>query len=436
MRLRRFELRLLAAALAGTWAAACIIFLAWQRPGGPLDLAVGAAAAIPVAIAAAALAWPPTPPGERAVPAMTWLGLVTLLLLLPALGAVLVQPGGARVQALLPSAEAAYPWLLALAGTSLFSAPGIVRRIAGPGTDRRRLAAAGGLATAMTAITAGLLGGAVLADEAALRDRPATASRFGPTDPGLVPPACDGVPAVGATATLHARLDGEVDRRSLGEAVIDGARSGDDVRWTAEVATTSLSGLAGVVMVGGDGFRREPGSTWEAVAASTLAAERLDATILPAALPALRLVAAEDRGLVSVEGARARHCRLAIDGETFRAAVPQVRWFAGERSLHRWRGELDYFVFGDGQLGIVEAWVNGEAEPVVPGAIQATIRFELTATGRGEPVTVEAPSMSGGLVRASSADDTTGGGPAPLAAGGVAGAAPVAAGAAGAAGGG
>jgi hypothetical protein len=129
-----------------------------------------------------------------------------------------------------------------------------------------------------------------------------------------------------------------------------------------------------------------------AIPASSLAGERLDATVLAAALVPERLIAAEDRGLVRVEGAPARHCRVAIDGAIFRAAFPQVRWFAGDRSLHRWRGEIDYYVFGDGQLGLVEAWVNGEAEPVAADAIQATIRASLSATNRGEPLTLEPPT--------------------------------------------
>jgi hypothetical protein len=243
----------------------------------------------------------------------------------------------------------------------------------------------------MTIVSGALLGGAALANEVALRDRPAAASRFGPTEPGLVPPGCNGELRVGATATLSIRLYGEADGRSLGGAVIRGARSGDDIGWTADVATTAQLGLAGVVTIGADGWRREPGSRWEAVAASTLVAERLDAAVLAAALPAERRIAAEDRGFASVEGAWSRHCRVAIGGDSFRAAFPQVRWFAGDRSLHRWRGEVDYYVFGDGELGLVEAWLNGEAEPVAPGAIQATIRVWLTATNRGETVTVRPP---------------------------------------------
>ena len=395
MRVRRFELRLLAAILAGLWTATCVLLLGWYRPGGPLDLAVGAAALVPACIAATAVAWPPEPGSRRTFVAVAWLGLLTVLVLLPLTAAVATQAVGTRPQAIVPSPEVAYAWLLALAGTSLFAATGIVRRVPGSMASmadrRRRLAAAGLLATVLTVTSAGAIGGAALANGAALRDRPATYSRFGPTGQGLVPPACDGGIRVGPTATLSARLEGQADRETLGGATLEGARSGDDISWTADVATAAETGPAGVVTVGSGGWRREPGTSWETVPASSLAAEHLDATVLAAALPAERRMAVEDRGLVYVEEARARHCRIAIDGETFRAAFPQVRWFAGDRSLHRWRGELDFYVFGDGQLGLVEAWVNGEAQPVAPGAIQATIRVALEAANRGEPVTVEPP---------------------------------------------
>jgi hypothetical protein len=152
------------------------------------------------------------------------------------------------------------------------------------------------------------------------------------------------------------------------------------------------AGPAGVVAIGPDGWQREPGGGWQQVPAAALAAERLDATVVAAALEPDRLVAAEDRGLVLVDGAPARHCRVAIDGLIFRAAFPQVSWFAADRSLHRWRGEIDYYVFGDGQLGLAEAWVNGEAEPVASDAIQATIRARLAATDRGAPVVLEPPA--------------------------------------------
>ena len=75
---------------------------------------------------------------------------------------------------------------------------------------------------------------------------------------------------------------------------------------------------------------------------------------------------AEDRGIDVIEGARARRCRVAVDGATFAAAFPQVRWLVGDADLHRWRGQLDYWVFVDGQLGQVAGDASGEATGIDP----------------------------------------------------------------------
>ncbi len=62
---------------------------------------------------------------------MLGLGIGTLLLLLPSIGGILNQIQALGSQTLMPSLEAAYPWLLALAGTSLFSGFGVARRLQG-----------------------------------------------------------------------------------------------------------------------------------------------------------------------------------------------------------------------------------------------------------------------------------------------------------------
>src|ERR671910_323596 len=96
MRARRLELRLLGSALAAAWGLAAVLVLLAYRPGGPLDLV---------------------------------LGVGSLLVLLPSIGSVLNQLRALGSQTLMPSLEAAYPWLLALAGTSLFAGFGLARRL-------------------------------------------------------------------------------------------------------------------------------------------------------------------------------------------------------------------------------------------------------------------------------------------------------------------
>jgi hypothetical protein len=100
---------------------------------------------------------------------------------------------------------------------------------------------------------------------------------------------------------------------------------------------------------------------------------------------------AEDRGVEVIEGARARRCRIAVDGEIFESAFPQVRLLVGSADLHRWRGQLDYWVFLDGEVGQIAGSINGEATAVVPEAIQGTVEVLLTATERGEGLVVYPP---------------------------------------------
>ena len=115
------------------------------------------------------------------------------------------------------------------------------------------------------------------------------------------------------------------------------------------------------------------------------------ALVLEALTPDQRAVA-EDHGLSFIEGARARHCRVALDGAALRRALPQVDLLVGETDLSRWRGELDYWVFADGQLGQVDGRLTGPAGSLDPDALNALIRFRLTAVDRGLPINVMPPS--------------------------------------------
>ena len=116
MRARRFELRLLGSALVAAWGLAAVLVLLAYRPGGPLDVAVGITMLVPLAIAICGVIWPPVARGRDTYPMVVALGVGSLLLLLPSIGGVLNQLQALGSQTLMPSLEAAYPWLLALAG--------------------------------------------------------------------------------------------------------------------------------------------------------------------------------------------------------------------------------------------------------------------------------------------------------------------------------
>jgi hypothetical protein len=395
VRVRRFELRLIAIALVVAWAIAAALVLLAYRPGGPFDLAVGISLLLPTVIAAIAVAWPPVARGRGAFPLMLTLGLGSLLVLLPSIGGVLDQLRALGPQTLLPSLEAAYPWLLALLGTSLFAGFGLARRLEGGSALRRRRLLAGiAIAVVMTVGAGGLFASVAVANELALRDPslvPAS-SRFGPTGSDDEPPACDAPLGVGATARLTARFSGEVDLRSTGSVDLTGVRDGGDYRWLAYVATDRELGLYGAARLGERTWARTPREGWRSSDPSTGADLSVDLRALQVALTPGYRSTAEDHGIEVVEGARARRCRLAVDGPTFLAAFPQARWLVGDADLAHWRGQLDYWVFLDGRLGQLAGSANGEAIGIEPEALLGTVEVLLTATERGRDVVVYPPA--------------------------------------------
>ena len=392
MRVRRFELRLLASSLLACWTIAAALVLLVYRPGGPYDIFVGLTAMLPIAIALAGVVWPPVARGDLAFPAIVWLGIIALLCLVPSITGVANQVMTLDSRTLLPSPESAYPWVLALLATSLFSGLGLARRLqTGTGHRRRRLLAGVAFAVVVTTLSATAFAAIAVANDSVIRHAGAVASRFGPTSGPDEPPTCDAALAVGPTARLELHLSGRADLRPIGTVDLSGQRVGRDFRWLAYVATSRELGQYGSAATGGGAWTLDPGSRWEARAADLVAADTVDLQALEVALTPGYRATAEDRGLEVIEGARARRCRMAVDGPVFAAAFPQARWLAGVADLHHWRGQLDYWVFLDGQLGEVAGSVNGEAAGLAPEAIQATIEVRLTATERGRDVVIYPP---------------------------------------------
>jgi hypothetical protein len=395
MRARRFELRLLGGALVGAWGLAAILVLLAYRPGGPLDVVVGITMLVPLAIAISGLVWPPVARGRGTYPMVVALGVGSLLLLLPSIGGVLNQLQALGSQTLMPSLEAAYPWLLALAGTSLFAGFGLARRLdAGTALRPRRIRVGILVAAVLTVVAGTAFAGAAIANELALRDRPTppAASRFGPTDAEAELPACDDALAAGTSARLIAHLRGRIDGRAIGSVDLSGLRFGTNFRWLAYVATDRELGQYGAASFGGRAWTRTPVDGWGTADAQSVREQTLDLQAVRTALARRSRSTAEDRGIEIIEGARARRCRVAVDGDTFRAAFPQVRWLVGDADLGGWRGQLDYWVFVDGELGQVAGSINGGAAEIEAEAIQATIEVFLTATERERELVIYPPA--------------------------------------------
>ncbi len=393
MRVRILELRLIGLVLVACWIVAAVEVLIGYRPGGPADVAVGVAALVPALVALAGVVWPPVARSDRGFAAMVWLAAGCLLLLVPSIAGVSGQLGGRGAQTLLPSVEAAYPWVLALIGTCLFSGFGIARRWLGAAALRRHRVFRGVVVGSLLAAATGMVFAAVaMGNELALRDRIAASSRFGPTALDHDPPTCDGPMGIGPTARLTVHLDATLDGRSLGSVDLSGERDVADVHWLAYVASSRELGLHGAATLGADTWIRPPFAQWRRATPGEVVDPDLDLTAFRTALSPEARAAAESRGVAIVEGASSRQCRIAIDGPTFKAAFPQAAWLIGDADLARWRGQLDYWVFLDGQIGRIAGSVNGDAADIQPGALQSTVRVDLTATDRGSPVELTAPT--------------------------------------------
>jgi hypothetical protein len=392
MRARAFELRLIAVALVICWSVAAGLVLLAYRPGGPFDIIVGLTAMTPIAIALAGAIWPPVARGNVAFPSIVGLGVLALLFLVPSIAGVVTQLLTFGSRTLLPSLEAIYPWLLALLATSLFSGFGIARRLqGGTAVRRRRLVAGVGIALTMTVLSGILFATVAVANDVALRDTPPRSSRFGPTVGDVQPPTCDASVSAGSTARLTLHLDATVDLRPIGSTDLAGTRVRDDFRWLAYVASNRQLGQYGSARVGEKAWTTAPGTEWAAATPAAVAEDAIDIQALQAALTPGSRATAEDHGVEVIEGARARRCRIAVDGATFRAAFPQLVWLVGDADLHRWRGQLDYWIFLDGQLGQVAGSANGEAGAIVPDALSGTIDVRLTATERGRDSVIYPP---------------------------------------------
>jgi len=50
-----------------------------------------------------------------------------------------------------------------------------------------------------------------------------------------------------------------------------------------------------------------------------------------------------------------------------------VAWLSGSASVKAWRGQLDYWIFGDGEIGRVEGFVNGASQNILPHGLELAL---------------------------------------------------------------
>jgi hypothetical protein len=408
-------MRLLAATLVALWAAIAIAIATAYRPGGPLDIVVALACFVPVVIADAGFVWPAVGLSQRHRSAMLWAWIAAVLFAIPILYGVASSLVAAGPQSLVPSFEEAYAAALALAPMAFFSIVGLVhRRRAARPLEQRATWAAAGLALLLTLVVGLAFVLVAVVNDQSLRQAEPSSSRFGPTDPDLEPPFCDEPIALGPNAQVGIEASSSIDEVARGQARLNGQRGGQDERWGGSWDGPDGSGQLGYVRVGQRAWQniasddaQAPGSTWSETTPDPFALAGYRGLTMDgpphAIVDAPRgAIVAEDLGLDIIEGARARHCRTFIDGNTALDTFLPLRWLLygdsdrADDPIGRWRGELDWWVFADGELGMATVEVSGSRAETSWDAegVQVTLRARLEATQRDRPVDLSAPRSS------------------------------------------
>ncbi len=424
-------MRLLAVVLTAMWAVTAIVIANAFRPGGPVDIVVALACFVPVVIADAGVIWPPRTRQGRARVALAWVWITAMLFTTPLLYNLASTLASDGPQSLLPSAETVYAIVIALYFSSFFSIVGLIHRRRGVRSLERR-------ATWLAALVAGLLtvvaGAAFLlvaaVNEHDLRQEEPASSRYGPTDPDLEPPYCDEQLALGPNAHIVVTAISSLDTEVRGTARLEGQRNGLDEAWSGSWSGPDGEGGSAYRRVGRLAWRNDlnddqaaPGSTWQRTEPDPydlLGTQGLTLDGPPYAVASAPrgAIVAEDLGIDHIEGARARHCRTFIDGDTALHAFLPLRWLLYDSSedpgsaIPRWRGELDWWVFADGQLGRATVEVSGSrAEtPWDAEGVRVVLGAELSATDRDGAMAAAARSAAAAAARSAAAAALVGGG--------------------------
>ena len=420
-------MRLLAAILTVLWAVTAVVIATAYRPGGPVDVVVALACFVPVVIADAGVVWPARKLSRSHRTVLVWVWIAAVLFTVPVLYGIASTLAEGGPQGLVPSAEAAYGGAIALFATSFFSVVGLVHRRRGvQPLERRASWLTAGLAAVLTVVAGLSFVFVAVVNERDLRADEPVSSRFGPTDPELALPFCDEPVALGTNARVVIRARSSLDNNERGTAVLEGRRGGVEESWGGSWSGPDGEGRQAYVRVGPLGWvndqsddPRAPGTSWLATGPDPFdllggRALTMDGPPHAVADAPRGTIVAEDLGIEHIEGARARHCRTFIDGSTALDTFLPLRWLLYDASadpgdaIPRWRGELDWWVFGDGELGLATVEVSGSrAEtPWQAEGIRVVLEAELSATDRDVPVDLDAPGAAGPAAGALQSDGT------------------------------
>ena len=359
------------------------------------------------------MVWPALVRDHRGRVALAWVWLAAILLAIPVLYGIASTLATAGPQNLVPSAEAAYAGGLALFAMCFFSIMGLVHRRREASVFERRATwlSAGSALLLTVAIGLAFVLVAVVNDQA-LRGSEPVSSRFGPTDPDLATTVLRRTLAAGPQRSRqpHGRLQRRQRRLGRSAAARSAKWSGRDLG--CDRGADPRSGARTPTCVSG----RWPGSTtnsddpdsaghaWQETQPDLFGLMGT-ATLTMDGPPHASVdvprgsIVAEDLGLECIEGARARHCRTFIDGPTALDTFLPLRWLLDDSSertddpLRHWRGQMDWWVFGDGELGMARVEVSGSASatPWQTDGVRAVLEARLESVSRDRSVDITRP---------------------------------------------
>jgi hypothetical protein len=229
----------------------------------------------------------------------------------------------------------------------------------------------------------------------------------------LVPPFCDDAVELGRFAQVTIRAASSLDNEDRGRALLSGRRSGTDEAWTGTWSGPDGTGQSAYLRIGGQAWLDDQGvgtvpetpeaRRWRETRPNPFGLASVDELTMDGP-PHARVdvergsIVAEDLGLEVIGGARARHCRTFMDGPTALSSFLPLRWLLrdsqeqGAADVRRWRGEMDWWVFGDGELGRARVEISGSRADTGWDArgVRALLRAELESIDRDRVTEVSA----------------------------------------------